>query len=232
MRRLPAGPPSVGEAELTRVRGTLAPMIPAAVPKDESRRLTALRDLGILDTPFEERFDRITRVAADLFGVPMVTLNLIDTHIVLVLVYLTFNLPIVVWICTDQFRGVPRDLDEAARLAGLRMDAEELRVEAEIRAGHARDVLEHARALVAQAPLRERRWALLATALHQAGRQAEAFAALKQARARLVDELGLRTCSMGMTDDLAVAVQEGSTRVRVGTALFGPRDPSADVLTS
>jgi multiple sugar transport system permease protein len=23
-----------------------------------------------------------------------------------------------VWICTDQFRGVPRDLDEAARLAG------------------------------------------------------------------------------------------------------------------
>ena len=46
------------------------------------------------------------------------TLNLIDTHIVLVLVYLTFNLPIVVWICTDQFRGVPRELDEAARLAG------------------------------------------------------------------------------------------------------------------
>jgi multiple sugar transport system permease protein len=46
------------------------------------------------------------------------TLNLIDTHIVLVLVYLTFNLPIVVWICTDQFRGVPRDLEEAARLAG------------------------------------------------------------------------------------------------------------------
>ena len=41
---------------------------------------------------------------------------------------------------------------------------------------------------------------------------------------RLVDELGLRTCSMGMTDDLEVAVQEGSTRVRVGTALFGPRD--------
>jgi len=40
---------------------------------------------------------------------------------------------------------------------------------------------------------------------------------------RLVDELGLRTCSMGMTADLDVAVEEGSTRVRVGTALFGPR---------
>jgi uncharacterized pyridoxal phosphate-containing UPF0001 family protein len=40
---------------------------------------------------------------------------------------------------------------------------------------------------------------------------------------RLVDELGLRTCSMGMTADLDVAIEEGSTRVRVGTALFGPR---------
>ncbi len=40
---------------------------------------------------------------------------------------------------------------------------------------------------------------------------------------RLVDELGLRTCSMGMSADLEVAVEEGSTRVRVGTALFGPR---------
>jgi pyridoxal phosphate enzyme (YggS family) len=40
---------------------------------------------------------------------------------------------------------------------------------------------------------------------------------------RLVDDLGLRECSMGMTDDLEVAVQEGSTMVRVGTALFGLR---------
>ncbi len=80
---------------------------------------------------------------------------------------------------------------EATRLEGLRMDAEELRVEAETLAGRARDVLERARALAAEAPFRERRWALLAIALHQAGRQAEALAALKRARAMLVDELGL-----------------------------------------
>ncbi len=80
---------------------------------------------------------------------------------------------------------------EAERLEGLRMDAEELRVEAETRAGHAQAVLEEARALVAKAPFRERRWALLARALHQAGRQAEALGALKRARAMLVDELGL-----------------------------------------
>lgn len=80
---------------------------------------------------------------------------------------------------------------EGARLEGLRQDAEELLVEAETRAGRARDVVERARALVAAAPFRERRWALLAVALHQAGRQAEALAAVKQARTMLVDELGL-----------------------------------------
>jgi pyridoxal phosphate enzyme (YggS family) len=40
---------------------------------------------------------------------------------------------------------------------------------------------------------------------------------------RLTDDLGLPTCSMGMTDDLEAALDAGSTRVRVGTALFGPR---------
>ncbi len=40
---------------------------------------------------------------------------------------------------------------------------------------------------------------------------------------RLVDQMGLRHCSMGMTDDLEVAVSQGSTMVRVGRALFGPR---------
>lgn len=44
--------------------------------------------------------------------------NLLDTHIVLILIYLTFNLPIVVWICTDQFKSIPSDLEQAARLDG------------------------------------------------------------------------------------------------------------------
>lgn len=99
----------------------------------------------------------------------------------------------------DLWRGrALEDLDEwepgrveAQRLEGLRMDAEELWVEAETGAGHASSVLERARALVAQAPLRERRWVLLATALYQAGRQGEALGAVKRARATLVAELGL-----------------------------------------
>ena len=45
-------------------------------------------------------------------------LKLLDTHLVLILIYLTFNLPIVIWICTDQFRSIPKSMDEAATLDG------------------------------------------------------------------------------------------------------------------
>jgi len=41
----------------------------------------------------------------------------------------------------------------------------------------------------------------------------------------LADDLGLPERSMGMTDDLELAVAEGSTMVRVGRALFGDRPP-------
>lgn len=46
----------------------------------------------------------------------------------------------------------------------------------------------------------------------------------RQVRA-MCTSLGLTVCSMGMSDDLEVAVQEGSTQVRIGSALFGARPP-------
>jgi pyridoxal phosphate enzyme (YggS family) len=46
----------------------------------------------------------------------------------------------------------------------------------------------------------------------------------------LLDRLGLGVLSMGMTDDLEVAVQEGSTQVRVGSALFGARPPMSTLV--
>lgn len=51
------------------------------------------------------------------------------------------------------------------------------------------------------------------------------FARLRELRDRLAAEFGvpLPELSMGMTGDLVAAVAEGSTLVRVGTALFGPR---------
>jgi len=53
-------------------------MLEASLPPDEARRLEVLRDLGLLDTAPEERFDRITRLAAALFGVPMAFVTLVD----------------------------------------------------------------------------------------------------------------------------------------------------------
>lgn len=45
----------------------------------------------------------------------------------------------------------------------------------------------------------------------------------------LADELGLEERSIGMSADLDLAVAEGSTMVRVGTALFGPRPDRLDL---
>jgi WD40 repeat protein/DNA-binding SARP family transcriptional activator len=80
---------------------------------------------------------------------------------------------------------------EAARLEELRHTAEELYVEASLRAGLHDHVLAKAAALVSEEPLRERRWALLATAQYQNGRQGEALATLRRLRSVLDRDLGL-----------------------------------------
>src|ERR1700761_549005 len=53
-------------------------MIPAPIPTDEAQRLQALREMLILDTPPEERFDRVVRFAADEFDMPIVLVSLVD----------------------------------------------------------------------------------------------------------------------------------------------------------
>lgn len=44
----------------------------------ESHRLTALAELELMNTPPEERFDRITRLAREIFDVPVAEINLLD----------------------------------------------------------------------------------------------------------------------------------------------------------
>ena len=80
---------------------------------------------------------------------------------------------------------------EALRLDELRLEAEELRLEAALRAGRHGEVLAEARERVDEAPARERRWALLALTLYRTGQQAEALQTLRQVRTVLADELGL-----------------------------------------
>jgi PAS domain S-box-containing protein len=50
----------------------------AGLASHESQRLAALYGLRLLDTPSDERFDRITRLAARLLDVPMATISLVD----------------------------------------------------------------------------------------------------------------------------------------------------------
>jgi pyridoxal phosphate enzyme (YggS family) len=56
------------------------------------------------------------------------------------------------------------------------------------------------------------------------GRQRSAFRRVRELYEKLREGgLELDTLSMGMTDDMAAAIAEGATIVRIGTALFGPR---------
>ncbi len=80
---------------------------------------------------------------------------------------------------------------EASRLSSLHLDAQEWWLEASVQAGRHREVLAQAQALANAAPLRERRWELLALAQYRAGRQGEALRTISGVRRRLVDELGI-----------------------------------------
>ena len=49
-------------------------------PRDEEARLKALRSLNVLDTPSEQRFDRLTRLAKRMFDVPIALVSLVDEN--------------------------------------------------------------------------------------------------------------------------------------------------------
>jgi PAS domain S-box-containing protein len=55
-------------------------MLIPTLPANEAERLKALYDLQILDTPREERFDRLVRITQRLFNVPIVLIGLIDEN--------------------------------------------------------------------------------------------------------------------------------------------------------
>ncbi|MGD9584613.1 MAG: YggS family pyridoxal phosphate-dependent enzyme [Lysobacterales bacterium] len=86
-----------------------------------------------------------------------------------------------------------------------------------------------AEAIVAEPRLRLRGLMTIGTPWPEPERRRDEFARLRrcfcalQARYREID-----TLSMGMSDDFALAIAEGATQVRIGSALFGPRSVSAD----
>jgi len=78
----------------------------------------------------------------------------------------------------------------APRLAEMRLQAEETRIDACLHLGRHAELIGDLRQLTAGHPLRERFWALLMLALFRSGRQADALAAYQQARTALVGQLG------------------------------------------
>lgn len=48
------------------------------IPDNEAERLHTLRALNLLDSSYEERFDRVTRMAKRMFGVPISLVSLVD----------------------------------------------------------------------------------------------------------------------------------------------------------
>jgi len=91
----------------------------------------------------------------------------------------------------DEYAGADWAELEARRLAEVREVARERLLAARLEIGEAAMAVPEIEALLAEEPLREERWRLLALALYQAHRQADGLAALRRARQRLADELGV-----------------------------------------
>lgn len=109
-----------------------------------------------------------------------------------------------------ELEGWPVADIEAGRLEAIRLDAEELAVEASLTLGGHRDVAAVAYAMVQVAPMRERRWALLAHAQYQAGRQEEALATIQEVKALLRENLGLDPSPDLVSMERAILRQEDS----------------------
>jgi DNA-binding SARP family transcriptional activator len=91
----------------------------------------------------------------------------------------------------QEFGGLPWADLEASRLDELRLAAIEMHADAGLRLGRAAQIVASLSRLTAEHPLREEAWRLLALALYQCGRQGDALAALRRARAQLAADLGV-----------------------------------------
>jgi DNA-binding SARP family transcriptional activator len=118
---------------------------------------------------------------------------------------------------------------EAPRLAELRLQAAETRIDAELHLGRPGEVIGELRQLAAAQPLRERLHALLMLALYRDSRQAEALAAYRQARAVLVEELGTepgpelqQLHQQILAADPALTLTDPATPVASGAGPAGP----------
>jgi DNA-binding SARP family transcriptional activator len=128
-----------------------------------------------------------------------------------------------------------------ARLEELRLSAIELRIDAELSLGRHTGLIGELQGLVSEHPLRERLWGYLMLALYRDGRQAEALAAYRSARDRLVEEIGVepgpelralerRVLAQDLSLDDAQSAAEPPSEVRAILVLPGDDDALESLL--
>jgi predicted ATPase/DNA-binding SARP family transcriptional activator len=115
---------------------------------------------------------------------------------------------------------------EAARLEDLRATAHEDRLAAALGTGRHAAAVSELRELVAEHPLRERGWELLALALHRSGRQADARTVLRTVRRRLAEELGIEPGPALRDLETAVLAPDRRLAPPAGPVPVGPAAPA------
>jgi DNA-binding SARP family transcriptional activator len=112
---------------------------------------------------------------------------------------------------------------EIARLEDLRIEALEHLVEAKLALGRHSEVIGQLEALIAEHPYRERLRSQLMIALYRSDRQADALQAYQQARAALVEQLGIEPGERLRELERAVLAQDPALHLRVA-----PEPPVAE----
>ncbi|HEX6155475.1 MAG TPA: YggS family pyridoxal phosphate-dependent enzyme [Burkholderiales bacterium] len=82
------------------------------------------------------------------------------------------------------------------------------------------DQIEHLARAIAALPRLKLRGLM---AIPEPGAERSRYASVRNVFDKLKGQFGFDTLSMGMSDDLDLAIAEGSTMVRIGTAIFGQR---------
>ncbi|MEB3020790.1 BTAD domain-containing putative transcriptional regulator [Mycolicibacter sp. MYC098] len=121
-----------------------------------------------------------------------------------------FEEAMALWRGTPELPDSRRGISERTRWIEGHAALVEDRADALLAAGRAAEIIGELEAAVADAPLRERRWAQLMLALYRAGRQGEALGAYQRVRSLLADELGVDPGPELRRLEAAVVVQDSA----------------------
>ncbi len=130
-----------------------------------------------------------------------------------------FEDALTLWRGIPELPDEPRGLAEKTRWIESHAALVEDRADALLATGRAAEVIGDLETVVAEAPLRERRWGQLMLALYRAGRQGDALAAYQRARTLLADQLGVDPGPELRRLEGAIVAQDAALEVSAGQDL-------------